>query len=393
MTRAFRAGGTAGDPGSEPVASPPGCGNAAESPCFRVFCFLLCFFLSSGTAYPGEQLWRFDDLRNGNPWTARNAVVERMPQGYVNIRGSGVFFFISPSNLDLHPDLSCVEFRLRTNSTYAVGYFVARTRSNKTWRKEFRYGIPGSFNVYALRLGELQGFEEKIDTLAFVFGEIESVDIEYVKLFEPSLLQRARMSWRDFWDPGYFRASSINFIDTPYISGVSFSAILYGFLVLSFLMILAFTRRGNGRSAWRAYVLCFVFSGTLFALRMDYAWYVMWRMDSAYLSPKSLEDRISFMEGAGTYDVARRLKTLVPPGEAVRLLVVDAEGKLIAEKLKYYLLPARVSPSGKYILVWMDHGIRFDPEAGTLRRPTGILAENVSLVAALRDDILLYRTE
>jgi hypothetical protein len=180
----------------------------------------------------------------------------------------------------------------------------------------------------------------------------------------------------------------VNFIDSPFVGSISFLALVYLFLILAAACVIVVLRPVNAGNIMKAVVISFVAAGMLFALRMDYTWYMMWRLDSASLSHKSLDERVSLVDGTGAYAFAEEVKKIIPSGENVRIYGGD-----VAVKLKYYLLPLKVSDSGKYIAVCKGSMLTYDPSRKVLRGVDAVIANDVSLIKVFREDFSLYRID
>jgi hypothetical protein len=347
---------------------------------------VLCMFLvSSVSASAEEYLWRFERTSDAMSWTAINALPERDAGGLTLMRQDDPFWLVSPGNLAISPELSYLEFRLKAPATYLLGYVMVKTRDNRSWKEEFQLGLPGAFHVYRIDLRRGNRTGAPIDSIAFAFGKVDRVSLDYVRIHRPTAFELLRIYWEDLWGVEYAGATTVNFISTPLFGGYPFLAPLYLLLLLIALCMIAAQRPFRAAAVRRSLMLSCIIAGTIFTVRMDYSWYMQWRADRASLGRVSVEERISQVDGTGAYDLARSVKQVVPHGERVRLHAGVLEGKL-----RYYLLPLKVSQRAGYHLVFRDPSVSFDPTAGALKRKDEVLAHNVKFIRAFGDEAFLY---
>lgn len=191
-----------------------------------------------------------------------------------------------------------------------------------------------------------------------------------------------------FWNSSYAEAATVNFIDMPFVGGLSFLALLYIFIVLSTVCMIAAVRAVNVTALRKALIVSFILAGIIFALRMDYGWYTMWRLDKSALSRRSYEEKIMLVDATGAYEFARMVTKLIPSDASVRV-----ECGTLAEKVKYYLLPLKVSDRGRYVIVCSDSGVAYDPGEQVLKRGKAVVADHAFLMQSLRKDFSLYRLD
>jgi hypothetical protein len=347
---------------------------------------VLCMLVAiPGSGSAEEYLWRFERISDAMSWTAINASPERDVGGFTLVRQDDPFWLVSPGNLAIAPELSHMEFRLKAPATYLLGYVIVKTRDNRSWREEFQLGLPDAFHVYRIDLRRGNRTGAPIDSVAFAFGKVDRVSFDYVRIHKPTPAELLRIYWGDLWSVEYAGATTVNFVSTPLFADYPFLAPLYVLLLLVAVCMIAVQRPPRIVSVTRSLILSCVIAGTLFALRMDYTWYMQWRADRASLGRMSVEDRISRVEGTGAYDLARSVKQVVPPGGTVRIFAGALEGKV-----KYYLLPVKVSRTASYIVVYKDLAVKFDPARRTLMRDNDIVATNVELLGTFGNDGFLY---
>lgn len=356
----------------------------------RILIALCLLLLLCDAGYAQEYAWNFDDARNALHWKAIHASMEKGPSGSVTIRGNDTFWFVSPPNLNIPSRVSYVEFKLKAPATYLLGYLVMRTVDNRTWQEEFQLGLPDRFNIYRVNMQEGNIGNSPVDSFAFAFGGLglDKVEMKYVRCYEPSLVQSAAIRWMEFWNAGYARAATVNFIDMPFVGKLSFVALLYIFIVLFTVCMIAALRTVSVTALRKALITSFILGGILFALRMDYGWYMMWRLDRSTLSRRSYEERVELVDATGSYEFAGMVRKLIPPDASVRI-----ECGTLAEKIKYYLLPLKASDRGKYVIVCGDSGVAYDPAEKVLKRGEVVVADHVFLMQSLRKDFYLYRLD
>ena len=349
---------------------------------------LLCMLVAfSGRGAAEEYAWQFDANSDATSWKALNASFERDAGGFTLVRQDDPFWFISPPNLNISSEPLYIEFRLKAPETYLLGFVLVKTRDNRSWREEFSLGLPDAFHVYRIDLSKGNRTASPIDSVAFAFGNIGRVSFDYVRIYRPSSVQLLKIFWSDFWDVRFAGATTVNFVSTPLIAEYSFLAPLYVLLLLVVLYTLALRRPVRAASTMKALILACVAAGTLFALRMDYTWYMQWRADRSSLGGGGVDERISRVEGTGAFDFARGVKKIIPAGDTVRIYA-----GVLGGKVKYYLLPIKVSASAPYIAVYKDPAVSFDPALKVLSRENIIVANNAELLMTLGKDGFLYRS-
>jgi hypothetical protein len=348
---------------------------------------LCLLFLFCGTGHAEEYVWHFDKGDDALRWKALNASPESNAAGFSLVRQDDPFWFVSPPNLNISPELSYAEFRLKAPETYLRGYLVVKTRDARSWEEEFTLGLPGTYHVYRVDLRRGNRTGSPVDAVAFSFGGIDRVSLDYVKIYKPSPAQLMEVYWGEFWSVPFASATTVNFVETPLIGDYSFLAPLYVLLLVIALCMVALRRPVTRHSVVKSLMLSCVAAGALFAVRMDYTWYMQWRADRSSLGQRSFDERISRVDGTGAYDFAQGLKKVIPPGATVRLYAGILQGKV-----RYYLLPVRVSERAPYIAVFKDPAVSYDPIKKLLSRDHEIVARDIEAVTALGKNGFLYRS-
>jgi hypothetical protein len=354
--------------------------------------FLLFLFCSTGHAE--EYVWHFDKGADALQWKALNATPENTAAGFSLVRQGEPFWFVSPPHLNISPELSYAEFRLKAPETYLRGYLVVKTRDARSWEKEFSLGLPDTYHVYRINIQEGNRTGSPVDAIAFSFGGIDRVFLDYVKIYRPSLAQLPGLYWGEFWSVPFASSTTVNFVETPQIGDYPFLAPLYVLLLVFALCMIVLRRPLTRHSVVKSLLLSCVAAGVLFAARMDYAWYMQWRADRSSLGQRSFDERISRVDGTGAYDFAQGLKKIMPPGATVKIYAGLLEGKagILEGKVRYYLLPVKVSETAPYIAVFKDPAVSYDPIKKLLQRDHEIVARNIQLIMAFGKDGFLYKS-
>jgi hypothetical protein len=349
-----------------------------------VFCL---FSLFSGTGQAEEYVWHFDRGADALNWKALNATTEKTADGLSLVRKDDPYWFVSPQNLNISPQLSYAEFRLKAPETYLRGYLVVKTRDARSWKEEFNLGLPDTYHVYRINIQKGNRTGSPIDAVALTFGGVDRVSLDYVKIYKPSLDQFIAVYWGEFWNVPFASSTTVNFIETPLIGDYSFLASLYVLLLVIAFCMVVLRRPLTKRSVVKALLLSCLVAGALFAVRMDYAWYLQWRADRSSLGHRSFNERISKADGTGAYDFAEGLKKVLPPGSTIKIYAGILEGKV-----GYYLLPVKVSETAPYIAVFKDPAVSYDPIKKLLSRDHEIVARNIEMVTSFGKDGFLYKS-
>jgi hypothetical protein len=352
-----------------------------------IVCQITLIWIKNGYAEQFE--WNFNNSVDVKNLKVIGATLEMNLPGSVIVRGSDTFFLVFPSRLNIPNDISYIEFRLRAPVTYLMGHLVLKTSGNRTFQEEFQLGAPGKFHVYRINIQRGNTTKDIIDSFAFVFGGgIEWVEFNHLRCYDPSFFELAAIYWADFWEVAYIKSATINFIESPHIGNIPFMNVLIGIFLFLLIFMLIWLRSLNTHSLLRYTSISFLVVGFFFSARMDYGWYMTWRLDKQYLSKKHLDERISIVEGTGAYEFAKAIKNIVPANEKLRVY-----GGNLSEKIKYYLLPLRVSDDSKYVAVYKDRLVSFDSFDKTLKINSTVIARNVTLVRAFQKDAFLFLAE
>lgn len=207
---------------------------------------------------------------------------------------------------------------------------------------------------------------------------------------EVSLLN-AENYWKSFWKVKYLTPGFVNSVYPPLTGKIPFLKLLYILLfVLTAGMVILF-RPINFTSVIKSFTLSCIVVGTLFAIRMDYNWYRHWR-DRAIFSQKRIDERIRLLGNGNAYYLADSLKEMIHQGEKVRVYIGEKSADIgFIRQLKYYLLPVKVSDRGRYILVFKDNNISFDPSGNRLFKNDKVIEKDVVLISNIAEDIILYK--
>lgn len=345
---------------------------------------LLC-----GTGYSEEYGWHFREPRTFNNWAMINVQLVQ-ERGHVIIRGQRMspFVVLSPSGLAIPPDFSLLELRVKVRSVNSRGRLFIKTADNRTWRQEYDFGGPGEFNIHIIDIKAISGSVAPIDSFGLGFDSGVEVELDYMKIYRPSLAHILIGHWKQFWEAGYIASWTVNTIYAPLIGNFPFLRLLHILVVVLTALIIVAFRPVNIVSIAKAFVLSSVIAGALFSMRMDYNWYMQWARDLAFLSGKRVEEIINLTGGGDAYYSAQRLKEIIPPGERVRVYAPNEYERLL---IKYYSLPVKASGGGKYVLVYRDYTISFDQSRNILQKNNEVMAKDVSLVSTFGNGVTLYR--
>ncbi|HUJ16954.1 MAG TPA: hypothetical protein VL197_03090 [Nitrospirota bacterium] len=202
-----------------------------------------------------------------------------------------------------------------------------------------------------------------------------------------SMMQHWYSLWQNFWKFTEVENHYINWIDAPRVGDINFTIPLYLFLLVLFIVLLVRTRTMNRYSLIRAFTFSCIAAGVLFAVRMDYTWCMNWRLDQAYLYPKSIPERQALLlPEPWPHVIAAGIKEIIPPGRSVKIY---SNNRFFSLALKYYLLPVEVSEKGSYIVVY-DNAVLFDPARNTLRKENQVIATNAALIYKF-DEVFIYQ--
>jgi hypothetical protein len=353
------------------------------------------FLFSCGTGNYEGIVWDFHDQQDIRMWETINVTSKKVENGFAYFYGQKSFRIISPSSLDIHPKYSILEIVLKTPGHKGPGYILTRTTDGAVSTLRYKLGPSNKFNRYRFDLNKIGKSREHIDGIVLAFEETDSVILDYIKVYNP---------WLAFLKPYYVNLNSINWIETPSIGLRSFLEYLYVCFLILAVCFAIFMKPRNFGAVMKSIVLSFTTVGIVFALRMDYNWWMELKKDVTLLE-KSFDHRMRVIfdervpallnpedtlleSGSSLYYTAKILKRIIPPDEKVRIYAGEEHSEL---KLKYYLLPILVSRNGNYVIVYHDENIVFDPSKKALKRNGKMIGRNVSLVVAFSKDIQVYR--
>jgi hypothetical protein len=223
--------------------------------------------------------------------------------------------------------------------------------------------------------------------------------------------------WERFWYVSPIRRATINQIENPLMGGIPFLTLIYLIMAVIFVIHLSVCYRGKQSNripgvqdfllpqevTWQTWlvikslILATVAAGSLFAFRMDYGWYKMWRVDKRVGSsqsvdnntlrfPRSLAEDIAF-KLRSIYDLSEEFKRRLPAIKTASVVVSDRYSKAA---LQYYLLPITISNTSNYIIVF-DRNVSYEPRHHALLRDGVILKNNVMYVFSYRHSYLVFR--
>lgn len=213
--------------------------------------------------------------------------------------------------------------------------------------------------------------------------------------------------WREFWRVDYLTPHTINYIDRLNVKNISFMTCLYFVMILLTICFFLFLKPFQPGNLLKSFLLAGTIAGVLFAARMDYTWLMWWEKDISVLSHLSTADKFALIEADNVYGFADEVKKLVPPGERVRLFTDEEDDQnrgyketeffvvktYYVGKIKYHLLPLKLSEKGSYIAVFRSTRVIFNPSDDSLRRNGTLIAMGVKLVKEFGNNTSLYRVE
>lgn len=178
--------------------------------------------------------------------------------------------------------------------------------------------------------------------------------------------------FKEFLDTDIVSGTTINFIKEPKLGPLSYPAVLLIIAGVAFIILLIYyrslERSLSRRSVVRASLLSFMLAGFLFALRMDLNWLSMFNHDLRTYTGKDIGARVVELKKRDLYYFIDFVRNSIPEGEMAREIEIDRKeyGHFISKIGKYYLLPTRTSPSGRYL--WVNKFIlgTYDPETRDL---------------------------
>jgi hypothetical protein len=223
--------------------------------------------------------------------------------------------------------------------------------------------------------------------------------------------------WDKFWSVHPIQLATINQIDNPLIGGIPFLTPIYIILAVIFVIDLMIRYRGKRLDiiprdldvhltqgiTWQTWlviqslIIATVAAGTLFAFRMDYGWYKIWRLDQGVTSsqtadkntllfPRSLNKNYASFQGT-LYDFAQEFKKRIPSNDTVKIVAKDS---FLGMALKYYLLPYHISENEDYIIAF-NQTASYDPRHHVLLHNGIVIERNVSNVFTYRSSIFVLK--
>ncbi len=243
----------------------------------------------------------------------------------------------------------------------------------KTVRVKVLDGAQGDthLDVYLGRTGGKGAYIEDF-VVEFYSTESAAVRLDSIRLYEPTAFQAAFLLFGEFWEPDFISGATVGFVTTPEAGGWSFLSMLYVFIVVAFLaVLLAYRVKGRPIEREKAplvLVLIIIAAASLFTIRMDYNWLVIWRDDVKTLSGLDVDERIRRVNNHNfdTFlDFIAFVRESVPPGEPVRPATLGYDTPLAAIA-RYYMLPLENSVKARFLWSYGDV-LSIDPVTGALR--------------------------
>lgn len=159
-----------------------------------------------------------------------------------------------------------------------------------------------------------------------------------------------------FFENNFLEGISINALPPLSIFGISFSLFLYGIVLLmtfiGTLILVSIYKKFSFDLFLKSLVISFLFSGFLFAFRMDLNWSRLLIHDIRHFFGKYYGDKIDEMAGSDIYRFSEFAKKNIPSGARVKLVMND--DSTASNRLKYYMLPVETSSSADYLCIYFD---------------------------------------
>ncbi len=385
----------------------------------RSFSFCLLFFIFSlltipsslPAAQPGEGSHLFDFESKGeiaNWQVVRGSLAAK---GGVLLINEGFFpVLYSPGSLDIPASESLLQFSYRGAVRGTCEITIFSSSAPRGIKKKFYLdgdsagarSNGGQWHKREIYIGNILSKDDRILAFNLTFpGRIKGLEIDSIGFQEPGGAGLAKAVWFSFLEREPIGTGSINYINSPLIGSWHFMTLLYIFIGLAFLIIVLYliVRKKavlGRRTAINAVVAAFILASLLFALRMDYNWVRLYCSDLKDFSGKSEKERISALYMGASDDFfsfIEAIKQKLPPGEMAR-----PAGRPIADPrynpalmLRYYLLPKKSSAEARYVWVYYDRAISYDPALRVLRQNGRLIERDVVPVLSTEPAAVLYR--
>lgn len=331
--------------------------------------------LWAGNSY----LWDFNKDEDLKSWNAKGdnfTVSQQNSILKINLTDNKKeFTLISPDNLRLHlNNYYFIKIKIRVLSpTVSQAYIMFRPSGedrfiyNKLSSFDIKYDE--EFQYFKINLAEFINSEPNIDQFSITFINSDSIEIDLVEIYE-SFTELLLQNLKDgLIKEENIRQLTINSIistseyevRTPIMGRMTIPVVLYVFALIIFASIILLKRK---LIIYRAFIISFVSIGFIYALRMDYNWFMLLKKDIFTFSGKNITEIINILEGNDFFKFILFVKNNIPEDKTIRPVIESTEDYFIV-KGKYYLLPIKTSNKAEFIWLY-NREYNFDETTNTL---------------------------
>ncbi len=329
--------------------------------------------------------WEFGHDGELEGWRGDNLDTVYIESGSVIVRGGGAVSLHSPLALAIPSSVGVLWLRAKVGEAARAKVFIS-SNPDKWFVSELLLEGEG-YRDYKLDISGLSGDGGEINAIKIVFPQGlggEEVSLDFLRLYEPTLLHYGGLMWRNFVEHGRDKGYNVNTVLNPPVGPFKFVSIIY-FLVFAALVVGIFLREGplTKELFVRTFIAAFFIGAVLLAARMDYGLLRLFNDDRALFSNKDVGERVSLVfskRGKVFFDFVDLVKDTVPEGEDVRPASRDYFD-MNALMMKYYLLPLKTSGNASYVWVYGDEGLNFDRSKASIMKGDDIFIDNVEQVA------------
>jgi len=353
-------------------------------------------------AYGAQRGFVFNNAGEVSKWRFEHVDRARLTEGGLLLEGNNYIRIAPPIGFSWLARRVAVELRFHTPKSLICNIRV-KASDGLEYGSSVKVKSTGggrAGQVLRLYLGKHRRGtgESHINDFVLEFYSTESVEVrlDSLRFYEPAGLGLVSLLWGRFWTPDFIMGTTVGFVTTPSIGGLSFLSVLYIVIAAVFILVLIICKvRGEGLSSQRLarfFVLIVLFFGLLFAVRMDYNWLSIFSDDVRTLSKMDVDRRIRIVNQKDLdtfFDFIKFVKESVPPQSSVRPATIPRDAPLAAIA-RYYLLPLEDSATGGFLWSY-GQSLRIDPSSGALYDEKGrLIAPKVRPYAVFAKNAQIY---
>lgn len=368
-----------------------------------IFLFLAVMLLIPNHLWSANNyLWDFSREEDVRDWTGAGAIFTYLKESDA-IKISAIddstdikaFSVLSPNNLNLHiNDNYFLKIKMRlTNSEDSAIFLKFRAKSDdKIISNPFLFTdikADDEFHTYKINLAEFLSSETIFDQFDInsTLVNRETIEIMSLEIYKPSVVELILQNMHE----GFTREEverlgwiNTNNVKAPMFGKMTMPLLLY---LSAFIIYISVRLINRNFTIKKAVILSLTSIVFIFALRMDYNWFMIFKKDLNTLSDKDITEKISMLSQSDFYNFILFIKKTIPENKTIKPFAKSDRSDYV--RGKYYLLPIKTSDEAEYIWIY-NKKYNFDQSTHTLTSGETTVS-SVKLAATFRQGAEIYQ--